>query len=121
MGEADEVQHFHSFKRSLDHVNAENAKGHSYTLGINRFSDMETDNFAKQYMGFKMPEPSLLWGGAAYRGNHTWNGEDLPTSIDWVANGAVTPVKDQGQCGSCWIFSAVGSLEGAFQRATGKL
>merc|ERR1712100_139379 len=54
-------------------------------------------------------------------GVHVHDGSELATSVDWVTKGAVTPVKDQGQCGGCWSFAATGGLEGAWELASGSL
>jgi C1A family cysteine protease len=96
---------------------AENAKGHTYTLGHNQFSAMTNDEF-RAMQGFK---PRGEHKNTAYLGQHKYNGEALPDSVDWTTAGAVTPVKDQGQCGSCWAFSTTGSLEGANELASGSL
>merc|ERR1712216_573656 len=44
-----------------------------------------------------------------------------PASVDWVAAGKVSPVKDQGKCGACWSFGTIGAIEGAYAISSGKL
>merc|ERR1712039_553419 len=90
-----------------------------FSLGVNQFSDLLVEEWSSQYFGVR--RPANLFGAATNLGVHTWNNETLPSSVDWTSKGAVTAVKNQGQCGSCWSFSTTGSLEGAWEIATGKL
>merc|ERR1712070_900633 len=116
----DEARRKGIFEMNMQFIEEENAKGHGYSLGVNQFSDLLLKEWSAQYFGIAS-KPAQPYGSAPNLGVHKWNGETLPTSVDWTQKGAVTPVKNQGQCGSCWAFSTTGSLEGANFVASGEL
>jgi len=108
------------FKSNADVIRAHNAKQSSFQMGMNDFSDLTLDEFSESHFGVKMP--TEMWQGAKKLGTHSVRaGEELPSSVDWTSKGAVTPIKNQGSCGSCWSFSSTGALEGAWEIATGQL
>jgi len=107
---------FDAFAQNNQIIKEHNAKNSTFKLGHNEFSAMTWDQFKAAYVSGMDSNPQL---------RRTKNYAKLPAatadSIDWVTNGAVTPIKNQGQCGSCWAFSTTGAFEGAYQITTGTL
>jgi len=117
---AAEAKAFTAFAMNDEYIAQHNMQtGLSYELGHNEFSDLTSDEFFSTRLGYDASLPR-----AAPTSMHTYTAADVlavNASLDWVERGAVTPVKSQGQCGSCWSFSATGSMEGAYFLASGKL
>lgn len=97
--------------------NAEAALGkHTYTVEINKFADLTSEEFRVMYNRFNATNMKPIAGSVYEK-----SGLKAPESVDWRDQGYVTPVKNQAQCGSCWAFSTVASLEGQHFKASGKL
>jgi len=108
------------FEKTVQLIHDQNQKAESLKFGINQFSDLNQEEYrAAAGLGYIAPEQHML--GTPYLGEHKYQGEALADSINWVTAGAVTPVKDQGRCGSCWAFSTTGGVEGAWQVAASHL
>ncbi|TYH93116.1 hypothetical protein ES332_A13G230300v1 [Gossypium tomentosum] len=105
---------FQIFKENLDLIRSTNKKGLSYTLAVNQFADWSWDEFQKHRLG------AAQNCSATTKGNHQLTDVVLPESKDWREAGIVSPVKEQGSCGSCWTFSTTGALEAAYHQAFGK-
>eukprot|EP00928_Gymnodinium_smaydae_P053276 TRINITY_DN37309_c0_g1_i1.p1 TRINITY_DN37309_c0_g1~~TRINITY_DN37309_c0_g1_i1.p1 ORF type:complete len:359 (-),score=47.94 TRINITY_DN37309_c0_g1_i1:138-1214(-) len=110
-----------AFTESFLKIQSENAKNFSFKLGLNSFSDMTRERFISTRYG-SQPSNRSFAGDLPILGVHELTlGAPAPAAVDWRNQGAVTPVKDQGDCGSCWSFSATGALEGAWKIASGNL
>merc|ERR1711934_533897 len=94
-------------------IKENNAGNETHVAGHNQFSDWSHAEY-KSMLGYARGEQDV-------RNVKIFDESMNADSLNWVDAGAVTPVKDQGQCGSCWAFSTTGSLEGAHYVATGDL
>jgi len=115
--EGEEKVRYAIWKDNLQRIVEHNKKSTSVFLAMNKFGDLTNTEYRARMLGFKSKKPSSSEGSTFLAPENV----ELPAAVDWRPKGYVTPVKDQGQCGSCWAFSATGSLEGQHFRKTGKL
>ena len=108
---------FQTFRSNLKNIILHNLDyRQNFTMGINQFTDLTPEEFKAKYVGGLKTEVGS-YGCKSFSSDAV----GAPASIDWRTNGAVTSVKDQGQCGSCWTFSATGAIEGAWAVSKGQL
>jgi cathepsin L len=119
----EETQRRLIWEENVQFINKHNLEAnlgkHTYTVKMNKFGDLTNEEFVAMMNGFNKSK-SLFKSS----GNPTFlkpSNLNIPDSVDWRKQGYVTPIKDQGQCGSCWAFSAVASLEGQHFKASGQL
>lgn len=102
------------FLENLAKIKLHNSnKMNTYTMGVNQFTAMTQEEFIQAYLGTIVPTENIVAD----------NSNDVPIvgDVDWTSQGAVTPIKNQGSCGSCWAFSTTGALEGLSKLAYGEL
>ncbi|XP_073423312.1 cathepsin K isoform X1 [Dendrobates tinctorius] len=119
-GQLDEIKRRHIWEKNLkliiNHNKEYSAGKHTYDLAMNHLGDMTSEEIVQTMTGLLVP--------SNHQSNNTYEEDKkarIPKYIDYRKKGYVTPVQNQGSCGSCWAFSSVGALEGQLMKKTGQL
>ena len=115
--EETEISRYKVWLDNMAFINRHNAEEHGFTVKMNKFGDLTTEEFVQFFNGHKR-QKAVNSTAPVFRSSRGFVPMD---TVDWRDKGAVTPVKDQKQCGSCWSFAATGSLEGQHFLKTGHL
>lgn len=113
------------FEKNLKKIHEHNARGLSWTMGVNKHADLTKEEFLalksggyNKYLGAQQPSSV---GYTPLMATKALSASALPTSVDWRNKLVVTPPKDQGGCGSCWTFGSTETTESHYALKTGKL
>ncbi|CAN8230874.1 unnamed protein product [Cochlearia groenlandica] len=115
---SEKEQRFEIFKDNLRFIDHHNAKNLSYKLGLNRFADLTVQEYRDSFSAHAKPEHKANKTSQRYV---PLDGDQVPETVDWRQQGAVSEIKDQGNCSNCWAFSSVAAIEGINKIVTGEL
>lgn len=103
---SERLSRFAIFSKNLQEIEQHNLKnGSSWRKGITKFADMTKEEFSKAVNGF-IPASSIEPAKMQVKSADLMDVKDLPESVDWRDKGAISDIKDQDFCGSCWAFAS---------------